>query len=164
MMSVVPASPEQYPTRKLPILSTKLLKLSRKTARTGRVVQFQTNRVYPSRLSSVFGRLWASSRIARKTSSFRPIRSSLKKCTTSLGFISIRPTTRWCCASMRRARHKPSNEANRCYPWVWAMSKVSRTTTKGMVRQRSSRHWMFRQAKCSASVADGIDTRSSFGF
>jgi putative transposase len=63
-----------------------------------------------------------------------------------------------------KSHPKPSNEANRCYPWVWAMSKVSRTTTKGMVRQRSSRHWMFRQAKCSASVADGIDTRSSFGF
>ena len=56
-------------------------------------------------------------------SSCRPTRSSSRRYATSSGSTSTPRTTRWCCASTKRARFRRCSGRSRCCRWGWATSR-----------------------------------------
>ena len=100
--------------------------------------------------------------IWRRPSSCPPIRSASRKCATSSGCTSTRPTTRWSCAWTRSRRFRRSIAPSRRCRWASATPKATPTTTSGTARRRCSPPWISPLDRCSGSAGSGTVTRSSW--
>lgn len=89
------------------ILSQRRSKQSPQAPRTGARAAWRRWRAYRRRRSIGSGRPSACSRIARRRSSCRPIRSSSRRCATLSDSISIRSRRRWSSASMKKPNTSP---------------------------------------------------------
>ena len=105
-MNSAPAGREPMTTSGWPPSSTTPCKPSRPRGRTGACARWPRTAGSRRAPCSAGSSGSACSRTGTSTSSCRPTRSSSRRCATSSGSTSTPRTTRWCCASTRRARSR----------------------------------------------------------